>query len=313
MKRILAIDGGGIKGVFAASLLASVEEATGRNISDYFDLIVGTSTGGILALGLGVGYSAADLLIFYEKYGDSIFEVQKYGWFRKWFACQYKQDRLKFALEAKLGPDKLLGHSKKRLVIPAFNLDTGHVHVYKTSHHPRLECDYKCKVVDIALATSAAPSFFESFLDSNGAPLIDGGVYANNPVGMAVVEAVSVLDWPKDQLKVLSIGCTSEPLSVNKHKKGKLYWAAKSADVFLKAQSSLSLGTAMLLAGHNNIKRIDPIVPNNRFALDKTKEIASLKGLGAAVARNHLPDLRQMFQLNSIADEFEPYHRITEN
>lgn len=313
MKRILAIDGGGIKGVFAASLLASVEEATGRNISDYFDLIVGTSTGGILALGLGIGYSASDLLTFYEEYGDSIFEVQKYGWFRKWFTCQYKQDRLKRALEEKLGPDKLLGHSKRRLVIPAFNLDTGHVHVYKTSHHPRLECDYKCKIVDIALATSAAPSFFASFRDSSGAPLIDGGVYANNPVGMAVVEAVSVLGWPKDQFKVLSIGCTSEPLSVNKHKEGKLYWAAKSADVFLKAQSSLSLGTAMLLAGHNNIKRIDPIVPNNRFALDKTTEIASLKGLGAAEARNHLPDLRQMFQLNSIADEFEPYHRITEN
>jgi patatin-like phospholipase/acyl hydrolase len=306
VKRILAIDGGGIKGVFAASFLASIEETTGRNISDYFDLIVGTSTGGILALGLGTGFSATE-------YGGDIFEVQKFGWLKKWFVCQYNQCCLKTALEEKLGADLILGHSQKRLVVPAFNLDTGQVHVYKTSHHPRLEYDYKCKVVDIALATSAAPTYFQSFRASNGIPLIDGGVYANNPVGMAVVEAISVLNWHRDQLSVLSLGCTSEPLDIRQHTKGRLYWALKGTEVFLKAQSSLSLGTAVLLAGHDNIKRIDPIVSNNRFALDKIKEIGSLKGLGIAEARSHLPYLRQMFQFDTVVDKFEPYNRIKEN
>jgi len=310
MKRILAIDGGGIKGVFAASLLASIEEATGHKISDFFDLIVGTSTGGILALGLGLEFTATELLNFYEKHGPAIFEVQKYGWLKKWFVCQYNQNKLRGALEEKLGSNVLLGHSKKRLIIPAFNLDTGQVHVYKTSHHPRLEYDYKCNVVDIALATSAAPTFFQSFRDSSGMPLIDGGVYANNPVGMAVVEAISVLNWPKDQLKILSIGCTSEALDVHEHKKGRLYWASKGTEVFLKAQSSLSLDTAHLLAGHDNIKRIDPIVSNNRFALDKIEEINSLKGLGIAEARNHIPCLREMFDFNTITDNFEPYNKI---
>ena len=313
MKRILAIDGGGIKGVFAASFLASIEDATGRNISDFFDLIVGTSTGGILALGLGVGFSAAELLNFYEEQGESIFEVQKLGWFKKWFLCQYNQDRLKNALDNKLGTDLLLGHSQKRLVIPAFNLDTGQVHVYKTSHHPRLEYDYKYKVVDIALSTSAAPTYFRSFRTTNGMPLIDGGIYANNPVGMAVVEAISILNWNRDQLRVLSLGCTCEPLDVRRHAEGRLYWAMKGTEVFLKAQSSLSLGTASLLAGRENIIRIDPVVGNNRYALDKVQEINSLKGLGSAEARIQIPYLRQKFQFDSIADKFEPYNRIKEN
>ena len=74
MKRILAIDGGGIKGVFPAAFLATVEDTIKRNVADYFDLIVGTSTGGIIALGLGLGLSAKELLAFYEEHGPIIFK-----------------------------------------------------------------------------------------------------------------------------------------------------------------------------------------------------------------------------------------------
>jgi patatin-like phospholipase/acyl hydrolase len=73
MRRILSIDGGGIKGVFPAAFLAHIEQAVGRNVSDYFDLIVGTSTGGIIALGLGLGFSAEELLNFYRNNADKIF------------------------------------------------------------------------------------------------------------------------------------------------------------------------------------------------------------------------------------------------
>ncbi|MFB6272729.1 MAG: patatin-like phospholipase family protein [Salinibacter sp.] len=75
-RRILTIDGGGIKGTFPASFLATVEEATGKSVADYFDLIVGTSTGGIIALGLGLEWPASDLLDFYEEYGPQIFGKQ---------------------------------------------------------------------------------------------------------------------------------------------------------------------------------------------------------------------------------------------
>ena len=71
---MLCIDGGGIKGVFPASFLSTIEEAVGRPVADYFDLIVGTSTGGIIALGLGLGLGAGDLLRFYEQRGAAIFK-----------------------------------------------------------------------------------------------------------------------------------------------------------------------------------------------------------------------------------------------
>lgn len=73
MRRILSIDGGGIKGVFPAAFLATIEQSVGGNIADYFDLIVGTSTGGIIALGLGMGLTAGEILRFYETHGPSIF------------------------------------------------------------------------------------------------------------------------------------------------------------------------------------------------------------------------------------------------
>src|ERR1700747_136493 len=84
MKRILCIDGGGLKGALPAAFLAEIEEATGKRIVDHFDLIAGTSTGGIIAIGLGLGVPAAEILAFYRDCGPSIFGAaaapQAAGW-----------------------------------------------------------------------------------------------------------------------------------------------------------------------------------------------------------------------------------------
>jgi len=139
--RILSLDGGGIKGVFQASFLSKIETAIDDKISNYFDLIVGTSTGGIIALGLGLGFTAKQMLEFYENSGPKIFRKHKFklGLGKKWFTSLYNQDNLRKSLEEIIGSERLLGESTKRLVIPTFNLDTGEVQVYKTSHNPRLE------------------------------------------------------------------------------------------------------------------------------------------------------------------------------
>ena len=311
MKRILAIDGGGIKGVFPASFLATVEDTIEDNVANYFDLIVGTSTGGIIALGLGLGLSAKDILTFYEEFGSSIFKGNR--WLRQ-LRClgfsKYSNIPLKEALKKCFG-DKKLGDSKKRLVIPSLNLENGEVYIYKTAHHCRLERDYKEKAVDVALATAAAPTYFPTHRSSTGVPLIDGGMWANNPVGMAVVEAITVLNWPRDSIKVLSLGCTIEPLNVNWGRKiplGKSYWVSKLLDVFMHAQAHGSLGTAKLLAGHDNIIRIDQDVSHGKFDLDKTNEIDSLKGLGHSNARHALPKLREVF-LGDHTEQFIPIHK----
>lgn len=310
-KKILCIDGGGIKGVFPASFIASLEESIDGKVSDYFDLIVGTSTGGIIALGLGMGFSGKEILEFYEKYGPSIFKGNRFlGLIRHFGLSKYKNTELKRALEETFGT-KILGESQKRLVIPSLSLETGEVYVYKTAHHERFTHDYKVKVVDVALATSAAPTYFPTHISPSGAPLVDGGVWANNPVGMAVVEAIGVLGWAKDDLKVLSIGCTSESLSVKVARKlpmGLLYWAPNMANVFMASQSSASMGTAQLLAGRDNVVRVDPVVARGKFGLDVVGGISLLKGLGSNEARKELPLIQHFFSKK--VEKFIPVHQI---
>lgn len=310
--RILTIDGGGIKGVFPASFLATVEDTINDKVGNYFDLVVGTSTGGIIALGVGLGFSAKELLQFYEELGLSVFKGNSFlRCLRQLGFSKYDQAPLKTALIKKFGERKL-GESKNRLVIPSFNLETGEVHVYKTAHHSRLMRDYKEQVIDVALATAAAPAYFPTQRSTSGIPLIDGGVWANNPVGFAVVEAISILGWSRESLEVLSIGCTATPIDVSSARtvpRGKAYWSTKTVDVFMAGQSSASIGIAQLLAGHENIVRINPVVPKNRFGLDKISEITSLKGLGDSEARKAIPDLKKRF-FYSHTQEFKPQYKL---
>ncbi len=298
MRRILSIDGGGIKGVVPAAFLAQLEEALGESVTHFFDLIVGTSTGGIIALGLGLGMPAADILHFYERLGPAVFAGNRLGGaLRRLGFAKYHVQPLRQALAATFG-EKTLGESRSRLVIPSLNLETGEVHLYKTAHHPRFEVDYKERAVEVALATAAAPTYFPAHRSAKGIPLIDGGVWANNPTGLAVVEAVGVLNWPRDANWVLSLGCVTEPLRVGLARTlplGLGYWAMKVTDVFMTAQSFSSLGTAYVLIGHEHVLRVSPTIDRGRFSLDSVKEIPSLRGLGASEARKALPRVRELF------------------
>src|SRR5437588_7420440 len=108
MKRILAIDGGGIKGVFPASFLASLEDSLGMNPAVFFDLISGTSTGGIIALGLGLGLSANAILSFYEQHGPQIFAGNRLLRFLRHVGfSKYSTEPLRKALESVFG-DRIL-------------------------------------------------------------------------------------------------------------------------------------------------------------------------------------------------------------
>ena len=311
MRRILSIDGGGIKGALPASFLATLEDSIGHSITDYFDLIVGTSTGGIIALGLGLGLTAQQILSFYEIHGPKIFAGNRLiRWLRQLGISKYDPAPLRRALEEVFGK-RTLGESKKRLVIPSFNLDTGEVHVWKTSHHPRLERDYKSTVVEVAIATAAAPTYFPTYRSAAGAPLIDGGMWANNPIAVAVVEAIGVLDWPRESIRVLSLGCGSSPLDIGlarTHGLGRTYWALKIANVFMTAQATSAVGMAQhLVPDRSNIVRVCPTV-SKRFGLDSLDELQSLKGLGATEARKALPSLRPLFFDTKVPDDFTPFH-----
>jgi uncharacterized protein len=303
--RILAIDGGGIKGVFPAAFLASIEETLGgSSVAGYFDLIAGTSTGGIIALALGLGLRASEVVQFYERYGPRIFPRRSSLW---WLGtAKYDAEPLRQALD-KTFESKRLGDSRSRLLIPSFNATTGRIHIYKTAHHPRLQMDFRVPAVEVALATSAAPVFFPPHRSRQEVTLIDGGIWANNPVGLAVTEAISMLGRSGSELDILTIGCTGTPRDFSQCGSGLGFWALRAINAAMDGQSFAALGTAQHLAGHDSVLRFNPIVAPGRFALDSVRGIGELKAFGYSEARESLRQLTPRF-FSAPAEQFKPVY-----
>ena len=127
--QLLSLDGGGLKGIFTAAFLAAWERVTGRPIYESFDLIAGTSTGGIIALALGLGHRAADVLQFYLDSGESIFPPELFrsiGDARQASGSRYNPESLEYKLADYFG-DAKVGDSLTRLVIPAYHADRGDI------------------------------------------------------------------------------------------------------------------------------------------------------------------------------------------
>jgi patatin-like phospholipase/acyl hydrolase len=312
MRRILTIDGGGIKGVFPAAFLSALEDELGGPIAEYFDLIAGTSTGGIIALGLGLGMTAKEMLQLYRDTGGRIFRRRRLGArLLALFRANHTDAAMRQTLNAVFG-DSFLGESRTRLLIPSLDFAAERVHLYKTAHHPELVNDYKVPAVEVALATVAAPTFFPIHMSPEGVPYIDGSMWARNPLGLAVIEAVGVLEWKRDEIKVLSLGCTSSRLNVSWQKRvslGASYWGARIADVFMKAQSSSAIVTAHALIGAHNVHRISPDMSAYHFTLDGIQHMPLLAELGRDEAHRRLPELHDIF-FTEKAPPFLPCHGL---
>lgn len=269
--QILSLDGGGIKGIFSAAILAALEEDLGIKVVDHFDLIAGSSTGGIIAIGLGLGLSPKQIVAFYMTHGPSIFPGASGMWrcLSHWFRRKYAADPLESALVECFG-ERLFGESSKRLVIPAYNLGEDDVYIFRTPHHERLRRDLKVPAWKVARATSAAPTYFPSFRGIAGQRLIDGGVWANNPTMVALIESFGTLSIPLERTRILSIG-TTDPLN-SRHEGldqgGMLAWAQAAIDVVMRGQTVAARNQARFLVGDDNFSRLDPTVPAAQFCLD---------------------------------------------
>ena len=320
-RRLLSIDGGGILGTFPAAFLAGIEQHLPKPIGSYFDLIAGTSTGGIIAIGLAMGLRASELLDLYENRGPMIFGqdhgllvnhlLRKVRGARRAVLQKYDSEPLQAVLEEVLG-DRRIGDASTRLLVPAWNPVARTVYVYKTAHHPRLRNDYKCLAVDAAMATAAAPTYFRQHVTQDSAGLTDGGTWANNPTALVVVEAIATLGWSRDSLHILSLGCLDETYTIRK-------WAgigtlgSKIIKLFMDGQSHGAMGIAKLLTGDEHdrdaIHRIDHSVPLNAFKMDDARVIQELKGLGHSFARNRHPVLEPVF-FTAPAEPFYPIHTL---
>lgn len=307
--RILSIDGGGIRGVLPAKILAECEREFlgGESAGQYFDMIAGTSTGGIIALGLGSGLPASKILTLYMNQGGKIFPPApvRTGWC-KWVAkkkqhardlrrVRYSPDALKMLLEETFG-NRLLGETDKRLVIPTFDARTK-VNVLKTPHHPDFQRDWRERIVDVALATSAAPTFFPPHRIGTQI-YADGGVWANNPVMLALVDALTCYDLDRHLVRILSLGCGSSEIRMSEKqiRRGGLWDWRALVNVAMQLSGQNVDGQAGLLIGRERLLRIDQPEQVHPIALDDYEEAKNaLPAVGRGLFEGHREELARLF------------------
>lgn len=266
--RILSIDGGGMKGVFPAKYLTDIEEQVSKPIHQYFDLIAGTSTGGIIALGLSIGIPAKEILELYLARGKDIFGKKrtKTQYSRK---SHYNNDGLIKVLQDTF-KDTLLKEAQTLVCVPSIEHQKANPKVYKTPHHSNYIRDGDIEIWKIALATSAAPTYLPAAVINDNECKIDGGLWANNPVLVSIAEAVN-LGYSLNQIKVLSIGTGTSLYEVDNKiaiRGGLLSWKRNLVDFTMQAQSKGAFHTACYLIGEG-MSRIDFETSMN-FQLDTT-------------------------------------------
>ena len=308
--RILSVDGGGICGILPAAVLAELEGRflEGRSIARHFDMIAGTSTGGIIALALAHGLTAREIRDVYVERGGNIFPPPS----RIERLTRFVRQRYRYVYERKPLEDELLrifaettfGEARTRLCIPAFEGFHGEPFVFKTPHHPAYRKDRSERMVRVALSTAAAPTYFEA-LANNGYVMVDGGLWSNNPTMNAVVDALACFDIDRGQIQVLSLGCgeTAFKVDANKTSGGMIQWRGV-IQAAMKAQSHNAIGQAGLLIGRDRLTRIDAPESTNPIALD---DYLRAKAELPAMARVLVEGAGREIHRNLLLDEVEPY------
>src|SRR5215210_2814838 len=193
--RVLSIDGGGIRGIIPALVLAELERRAGRRTFELFDLIAGTSTGGIVACAVCAPdpLPASELVKLYEEEGPEIFDRSLFQRIRSAEGLldeKYDDAALDRALERFLGM-KRLAETKPDLIVPAYDTALPGPYFFKSSKARETPESDDFPLSIVARATSAAPTYFEP-VESGERSLVDGGVFATNPAMCALAEALNV-------------------------------------------------------------------------------------------------------------------------
>ncbi len=323
--RILSLDGGGMMGAFSASVLATYErecrERTDKGLIDHFDLITGTSTGGIIAIGLAMGATAEQVLAFYRERGARIFPRSGGvgSWFRTFrnlFRPQFPPAELRKAIGDVVG-EKTLGEAKARLVIPTYDAEMGRVYLFKTPHHPQAAYSRDVKAVDAALATSAAPTYFPAHHVPGHGTFIDGGVWGNCPAVIGIAEAVSYCGRRLEDIHVLSISTTNYPFRLGERQQlgGLVGWGPKIIETFMFSQAQAAVGEATCLLRDrtqsppaDRFHRIDYVAEPNLFQMDDARAAERLIEIGRNVAVQvaHAEVVKRDFLNGRPAEPFRP-------
>lgn len=248
--RILSIDGGGILGLYSTEILRLIQERffPEHSFSDQFDLIAGTSTGGIIALGLGLGRNPNIISEFYESYGSKIFphnnKLSKFLLFLRSIVGTRYSNEVLIRFTREFFGDSTMDDAKTCLCIPSIDVVNSRGVVFKTPHGVDLYRDKYTKMWEVALATSSAPTYFPVFSTEEWPGLVDGGLWQNNPALIAALEAhrYFINDESKySNLHILSIGNPLTHVTKNISLKSKnsslLNWNSKLIELPMKVNS----------------------------------------------------------------------------
>lgn len=325
--KVLALNGGGVRGLFTITLLAELESIIEKRekrenvkIGDYFDLITGTSIGGILALGLASGKSARELQKTFETSAPDIFPVNRFR-LKKWiqlFYPIYRSEPLYETVKSMIGDDTKFDDLERRVMITSLNLSTGKPKFFKTPHNPMFTLDGEIKLIDAAMATSAAPTYFKPhFISTLNHYFVDGGLVSNNPSFIGVREVLIDMkdDFPNAEpkdVKILNIGTLSENYCISpktlskKCSKGYLgLWGMGERLVLITMTANQHLQRFMLLRElkvlgiSNNYVEIDETIPNEAssdITLDNASQssLDALKGMGKKLGAERYTEVKEL-------------------
>ncbi len=291
---ILSLDGGGVRGVFSAQLLDSIDSQLGIDIYKTFDLIVGTSTGSIVAAYVATRGDMSELVKEFEQNASKIFAPQflSHGYFKS----RYRSSNLESFLKDKFGSLKL-GQIDKPLIINASNASTGEVHLFKSAYQEKLRNgdyfrDGEVYLYKAIQASCSAPTYFDP-VEMSGDLLCDGGIWANNPSVVGYVDAIRNFNRPHESIRVFSVGTG---------KIDKFYLPSKRWGLLTGWQQSKIVDFAMLcqtqyaencmkLILRENFFRINPSIKD--WGLDNFKPIPTLKSIANNKAMNLAEEIRR--------------------
>jgi uncharacterized protein len=279
--RILSLDGGGIRGLYTAVLLDRLAQEV-PGFTDRADLLAGTSTGGILALGLAGGKTTAELIDLYKNNGTTIFsrtvwhEIRDLG---EIVGAKYDNQDLVDIIQTTFGNRTLNDLLPRHVLVPSFDLDSGITAVPRMwkpkffHNYVGPQSDGPQKISDVALRTSAAPTYFPAYQG-----FVDGGVVANNPSMAALAQSIDAATGKQElaDLRILSIGTGLSPrfVSGNTLDWGFAQWAPVLADMVIEGMMGVAdYECARLL--ENRYFRLAPVLPAP-VPLDCVEKIADL-------------------------------------
>lgn len=290
--RVLALDGGGVRGILGAAALAHLEQHIRQPLHERFDLVVGTSTGAILAAAVAMGIPMQKVQQAYQDAAPLIFGRPAIC--RGLWGPKYSNRELQSWLRQFFG-EAVLNDAKIPICITSYDVTTGTVRVWKDDHASGLHGGNTTLLHEAVLSSASAPTFFPAVQVGGEGAFVDGGIWGNNPAMVGLVEAQHYMGASVATTKVVSIGTGRRKRWLTYQgvaRRGVLGWGTELVEVVFSAQSS-AVDAQMKLLLPNAYCRIDTDLPDD-CGLDDTSAVERLRNAGQQLGRDYFQRFRSL-------------------